>query len=119
MTCLFILILVILIFLKMVKIFILSNTYSHFNTLKIINYNKLSFSYNKKLFHIFFNFTKYYFNFKSNNFKCSRLKAHFHSNKFKMVNLFSIFQIEISKITTININKHAHILSSTIKLRKF
>ena len=94
------------IFLKMVKMFILPNTYSHFNTFKIVNLSTVKNHFK------FFYFTKYNFNFKSNYFKCLHPKMHSHFNTFKMVNSFCQFQIGMGKMATMTVNKQTTTFSS-------
>ena len=65
------------------------------------SYNTLLFSYNKKdILNLFYR-TKYYFNFKSNNFKCFYPNIHTHSN-IQNGQLKLPFEIRMSKIAKTN-----------------
>ena len=103
--CLFTLLFWSFIFLKMVKI-ILLNTHSHFNTFKMVKIATVNCHSTtvKSHFKIFFYLTKHYFNIKSNNFKCLHPNTHSHSNTFKIVNSFCLFQIRINKMAKITVN---------------
>ena len=71
------------------------------------------FSYSKMSFQFFFYLTKYYFNLKSNHFKCFHPNTHFHSNTFKIVNSFCPFQMGMGKMATMVINNYQNIPSFT------
>ena len=89
--------------------FILPNTYFYFNTFKMVNLIIVNCHSTtlKNHFRFFFYLIKYYFNFKFNHFKYLRPNTHSYSNTFKIVNSFYLFQMRMSKISTMTVNKRA------------
>ena len=104
----------------MVKIVTLLNTYSHFNTFKMVNSATVNCHSATVNCHFkYFLSHKYYFNFKFNYFKCLNPNTRSHSNTFKIINLFYLFQIRIDKITRMIVNTQARICEPNRRERDF